>query len=67
MRVNVSFHNDNPKTIWNCLAAKLGREPTVDEAKAEVLRILEESGVNKTLAALCPQRHRHFQSLLDVN
>lgn len=42
LRVNVSWRNDNPDTIWNRLAAKLGREPTAAEAKAEVRRILAE-------------------------
>lgn len=42
MAVCVTFtvRNDNPNTIWNRLAARLGREPTNAEAKAEVLRIL---------------------------
>lgn len=42
MQVKVTFTNDNPDTIWNRLAAKLGREPTNEEAKAEVKRILAE-------------------------
>lgn len=32
----------NPETIWNKLAAKLGRQPTNEEAIAEVRRILAE-------------------------
>lgn len=40
--VTVTWRNDNPTTIWNTLARKLGREPTNAEAKAEVLRILRE-------------------------
>ena len=42
MAVHVTFTvlNDNPNTIWNRLAARLGREPTNAEARAEVLRIL---------------------------
>lgn len=40
MIVTVNFRNDNPDTIWNRLAVKLGREPTHDEAKQEVFRIL---------------------------
>ena len=40
MRVTVSFRNDNPMTIWNVLARKLGRDPTHEEAKAKVKRIL---------------------------
>lgn len=38
--VNVTIRNDNPNTIWNVLARKLGREPTREEAIAEVKRIL---------------------------
>ncbi|WP_286963817.1 hypothetical protein [Methylobacterium sp.] len=42
MAVYVTFavRNDNPNTIWNRLADRLGREPTNAEARAEVLRIL---------------------------
>lgn len=45
MGMNITFtvRNDNPNTIWNRLAARLGREPTAAEAKAEVRRILDES------------------------
>ena len=43
IRVSITFRNDNPNTIWNTLARKLGREPTNEEAKAEVLRILREA------------------------
>lgn len=42
MKVTVTWRNDNPNTIWNVLARKLGREPTNAEAKAEVLRIMSE-------------------------
>ena len=38
--VHITVHNDNPDTIWNTLARRLGREPTRDEAIAEVKRIL---------------------------
>lgn len=41
--VTVSVRNDNPRTIWNRLAAKLGREPTNREAADEVRRILSEA------------------------
>lgn len=41
MLANIEFRNDNPATIWNRLAAKLGRKPTHEEAKAEVRRILQ--------------------------
>lgn len=43
MKITVTFRNDNPNTIWNRLAAKLGREPTNAEATAEVKRVLRES------------------------
>jgi hypothetical protein len=41
--INVTWHNANPNTIWGKLAARLGREPTNAEAKAEVLRILRDA------------------------
>ncbi len=41
MKVTVTFTNDNPATIWNQLAKRLGREPTNAEAAAEVRRILK--------------------------
>ena len=40
IQVNITFTNKNPNTIWNKLAAKLGREPTNEEAKQEVIRIM---------------------------
>jgi hypothetical protein len=43
VNVSISFHNSNPNTIWNRLAARLGREPTNAEARAEVERILREA------------------------
>lgn len=43
MKITTTWTNPNPNTIWNRLAAKLGREPTQEEAKAEVLRILREA------------------------
>lgn len=42
MQVTFTVRNDNPNTIWNRLAVKLGREPTRAEATAEVRRILAE-------------------------
>jgi hypothetical protein len=44
MKLTISFRNDNPNTIWNRLAQRLGREPTAEEARQDVLRILRESG-----------------------
>lgn len=41
--VTQTVTNSNPNTIWNKLAAKLGREPTNQEARAEVERILQDA------------------------
>lgn len=54
--VTTTWHNDNPNTIWNRLAAKLGREPTNAEAAAEVKRIGAE--VLADLAAQGKLRHQ---------
>ena len=43
MQIRITFTNNNPNTIYNKLAARLGREPTNEECKAEVKRILSES------------------------
>lgn len=47
IRVTVTWRNDNPNTIWNQLAARLGREPTNDEAIAEVKRLLATNREDK--------------------
>lgn len=41
--VTTTWHNPNPNTVWNRLAARLGREPTTREATDEVRRILREA------------------------
>ncbi len=43
IKIITTWTNTNPNTIWNKLAAKLGREPTTAEATAEVKRILREN------------------------
>lgn len=43
MKVTVTWHNAGPHTIWGKLTEKLGREPTNEEAAAEVKRILREA------------------------
>ena len=45
MQVTTTWRNDNPNTIWNRLATKLGRQPTHAEACAEVRRIMSETQV----------------------
>ena len=42
MNITTTWRNDNPGTIWNRLAARLGRQPTNAEAEAEVKRILSD-------------------------
>lgn len=41
--VTTTWHNAGPHTIWAKLAERLGREPTHDEACAEIKRILAEA------------------------
>ena len=55
MQTNTTWRNNNPDTIWNRLAARLGREPTHEEAKAEVQRILNEV----TVDLACAGKRRH--------
>jgi hypothetical protein len=43
IKITTTWTNNNPNTIWNKLATKLGREPTSEEATAEVKRILREA------------------------
>lgn len=59
MRVAITWTNNNPDTIWNRLAARLGREPTSDEARAEVRRILTQITLEAAQAGkLAHQRKR---------
>ena len=43
LSVTTRWTNPNPETIWNRLAARLGRAPTDAEAREEVKRILREA------------------------
>ncbi len=43
MKITTTWANNNPDTIWNRLAAKLGRQPTNAEAEAEVKRIMTQA------------------------
>jgi hypothetical protein len=43
MHIKTTWTNNNPDTIWNRLAAKLGRQPTNAEAEAEVKRIMTQA------------------------
>jgi hypothetical protein len=46
MKVNTTWHNDNPNTIYNVLARKLGRAPTNEEVKAHIRRNFDEVSVD---------------------
>ena len=43
MRVTITWRNDNPDTVYNVLARKLGREPKRTEVIAELRRIMREA------------------------
>lgn len=68
MQVTFSVQNDNPNTIHNRLKARLGREPTNEELREEVRRILSEvecapttsnsrKGVEPMTAIIRPEWH----------
>lgn len=42
MQIRITWNSRSPDTIWHRLAARLGREPTEEEARVEVRRILAE-------------------------
>ena len=48
VKVTTTWHNAGPHTIWGRLAARLGREPTNEEAAAEMLRIMDESRTQRS-------------------
>ena len=59
MRITTTWTNNNPNTIWNRLAAKLGREPTNAEAEAEVKRIMTQALIDTAEKGKFPhQRNR---------
>jgi hypothetical protein len=59
MRITTTWTNNNPNTIWNRLAAKLGREPTNAEAEAEVKRIMTQALIDTAEKGKLPhQRNR---------
>lgn len=41
--ITTTWHNAGPHTTWAKLSERLGREPTHEETKAEVNRILREA------------------------
>lgn len=55
-KITTTWTNNNPDTIYNKLAAKLGREPKHDEVVAELNRIMNE--VTCDLAAQGKLKHQ---------
>ena len=45
ININITVTNNNPNTIANRLAEKLGRKPTDAELRDEVKRILKEARI----------------------
>lgn len=60
LTVTITFHNSNPDTIWNRLAARLGRQPTHAEATAEVKRIMSETTIELAEAGKLPHQRKHY-------
>jgi hypothetical protein len=58
--VTVTWTNRNPNTIWNRLAARLGREPTHAEATAEVKRIMSDVTVEMADAGKLPHQRKSY-------
>ena len=56
VKITTTWHNAGPHTIWGKLAERLGREPTNEEAKAEVLRILDEARIERAEAGRLPHQ-----------
>lgn len=42
IKITHTVTNNNPDTIWNVLASKLGREPSSQELREEIHSILAE-------------------------
>lgn len=47
IHITFTVRNDNLDTIWNKLAARLGRDPTDAEACDEVRRILNDQPITQ--------------------
>lgn len=58
MHVTITFTNDNPNTVYNRLAARLGREPTDQELREAVFRIFDEAREKAAAARRLPHQRR---------
>lgn len=56
--VSTTWTNRNPDTIYNRLAAKLGREPTSEEIKADLARITDAVRVSLAEKGSLPHQRR---------
>ncbi len=56
--ITFTVRNDNPNTIANKLAARLGREPTNEELREEVRRILNDGLVELAGRGKLPHQRR---------
>lgn len=58
LTIRTTWTNHNPNTIWNRLAARLGREPSNEEAAAEVRRIIQAATIETTQAGRLPHQRK---------
>lgn len=58
MNHSITWTNGNPNTIYNKLAAKLGRMPTNAEASAEVKWILAEGNAELATKGKLPWQRK---------
>lgn len=59
VKVTTTWENPNPDTVWNKLAVRLGREPTNEEARADVERILNGRPTASEERAWMAREYRH--------
>ena len=58
MNITTTWTNDNPDTIYNVMARKLGREPTDAEIRSELKRIGESVLVDMASRGTLPHQRR---------
>lgn len=58
MRVTTTWTNNNPNTIFNRLAARLGRTPSDAEAIAEVKRLMAENTADMAARGALPHQRK---------
>lgn len=58
MKISTTWRNDNPNTIWNALARKLGRDPTNAEATEKVRQIFQEVTIDLAGAGKLPHQRK---------